>query len=111
MSCVIRQILASDSPWVKDLVFGCLAEHRVSGPGTLAQDDYLNDMFAFYQQPRRQYFIVEQNGMRVGGGGFSPLQGATPDGGPDTEICELQRVFFLPTARGQGLGKVLLATH
>lgn len=106
MFCVIRPITATDSLWVKSLILGCMAEHGVGGPGTLEQDGFLHDMFAFYQQPRRQYFIVEHNGERVGGGGFAPLKGAAED----DQICELQRVFFRPDARGRGFGKALLAT-
>jgi putative acetyltransferase len=37
----------------------------------------------------------------VGGGGVAPLSCSEPD------ICELQKMYFLPTARGQGLAKKL----
>jgi putative acetyltransferase len=37
----------------------------------------------------------------VGGGGVAPLKCSEPD------ICELQKMYFLPAARGQGLAKKL----
>jgi putative acetyltransferase len=41
----------------------------------------------------------------VGGGGFSRLKGTT-----ETEaVCELQKLYFLPEVRGQGVGKRLLS--
>ena len=37
----------------------------------------------------------------VGGGGVAPLSCSEPD------ICELQKMYFLPSVRGQGLAKKL----
>jgi len=47
------------------------------------------------------YWIIEQNGSVVGGGGVAPLSCSEPD------ICELQKMYFLPSARGKGLAKKL----
>ena len=38
----------------------------------------------------------------VGGGGIAPLDGGDPS------ICELRKMYFLPDARGHGLGEQLL---
>ena len=43
----------------------------------------------------------EQDGQVVGGGGIAPLLCSEPD------ICERQKMYFLPTIRGQGLAKKL----
>ena len=38
----------------------------------------------------------------VGGAGVAPLEGGEPG------ICELRKMYFLPAARGQGVGEALL---
>ena len=50
---------------------------------------------------RACYFVVEQEG-RVGGAGISPLAGEQPN------ICELQKMYFLPQARGLGVGEKMI---
>lgn len=44
--------------------------------------------------------MIEQNGSVVGGG-IAPLSCSEPD------TCELQKMYFLPVIRGQGLAKKL----
>ena len=41
----------------------------------------------------------------VGGGGLAPLEGTAIA----ARICELRKMYFLPAARGQGVGDALLA--
>jgi putative acetyltransferase len=51
-----------------------------------------------YAQPRCAYFVVEQDGVVVGGAGIAPLEGG------DGATCELRKMYFLPQARGRGAG-------
>ena len=46
--------------------------------------------------------MCEVNGQIVGGAGIGPVTGAP------SEICELQKMYFLPVARGKGYGKQIL---
>jgi putative acetyltransferase len=46
--------------------------------------------------------LVHQGERVVGGGGFAPLEGGAKD------VCELRKMYFLPEARGIGMGKRLL---
>ncbi|WP_068713938.1 GNAT family N-acetyltransferase [Vibrio tritonius] len=48
------------------------------------------------------YFVIEQNGVVLGGGGIAPFAGST-------ERCELRKVFLSPQARGLGMGRQLVA--
>ena len=59
-------------------------------------------MTAAYDHPRAAYFVVEVDGRVVGGGGVAPLEGA------DDTLCELRKMYFLPEARGHGMGRTLL---
>ena len=38
----------------------------------------------------------------LGGGGIAPLAGT------DADVCELRKMYFLPDARGRGLGERML---
>ncbi|NAZ55152.1 GNAT family N-acetyltransferase [Vibrio toranzoniae] len=64
-------------------------------------DPTLEDMFSVYNNGRSQYWVIELDGKVVGGGGFAPLAGMT-------EVCELQKMYFLPETRGKGLAKKLV---
>ncbi|MEZ9721286.1 GNAT family N-acetyltransferase [Vibrio splendidus] len=64
-------------------------------------DPTLEDMFSVYNNERSQYWVIELDGKVVGGGGFAPLAGMP-------EVCELQKMYFLPETRGKGLAKKLV---
>ncbi|MEZ8482388.1 bifunctional helix-turn-helix transcriptional regulator/GNAT family N-acetyltransferase [Vibrio splendidus] len=64
-------------------------------------DPTLEDMFSVYNNERSQYWVIELDGKVVGGGGFAPLAGMP-------EVCELQKMYFLPETRGKGLAKRLV---
>ena len=55
-----------------------------------------------YCAPRSAYFVVEGQGEVVGGAGIAPLAGGA------FEACELRKMYFLPAARGHGMGALLL---
>ena len=59
-------------------------------------------MSAHYPEPRSAFFVVEQGGRVLGGGGIGPLTGA------EAEVCELRKMYFLPELRGRGLGEKML---
>lgn len=102
----IRLIEPRDNPHVQRLVTDVLQEFGHTGPGFACHDPELKDMYATYQNPRSRYWVVvdKSTGSIVGGGGFSQLRGTKMEEG----ICELQKVYFYPQARGQGLGRQLV---
>jgi putative acetyltransferase len=55
-------------------------------------------MCANYSEARAAYFVVEDGGRQLGGGGIGPLAGA------GDEVCELHNKYFLPELRGRGIG-------
>ena len=59
-------------------------------------------MYAYYDKPRHQYFVLERDGVVKGGAGITPLTDAAED------ICELQKMYFAKEVRGLGLGEEML---
>ena len=100
----IRKIKPEDNLQVKKVVQAVLVEMGVPKVGTAYADVSLNDMYDTYNKPRMEYFVVEEENKIIGCAGIAPLEGAAPD------ICELQKMYFLPEARGHGVGSEMMKT-
>ena len=70
--------------------------------GTAYADKALDEMTTTYNKDNAAYFVVEDQGKIIGGAGIAPLENYK---GP---ICELQKMYFLPEARGKGLGMKMM---
>ena len=99
---IIREIQPKDNQQVKSVVQTVLVEMRVPKVGTAYEDESLNDMHAEYDQPRMAYFVVEEDEKIIGCAGIAPLKNGDP------EVCELQKMYFLPEARGRGIGSQMM---
>ncbi|ANG94379.1 GNAT family N-acetyltransferase [Enterobacteriaceae bacterium 155047] len=98
----LRPITARDNPAIAAVIREVSAEYGLTADkGYTVADPNLDELFQLYSQPGHAYWIIEQDGKVVGGGGIAPLSCSEPD------ICELQKMYFLPTIRGQGLAKKL----
>ena len=100
----IREIQPKDNQGVAAVIRNVLVEMGVPKVGTAYEDKSLEDMHGTYDHPRMKYFVVEENGKLIGGAGIAPLTGAEDD------ICELQKMYFLPEARGRGIGAEMMQT-
>lgn len=100
----IRKIEPEDNPEVKKVIQAVLIEMGVPKVGTAYADESLNDMYGTYDKPRRGYFVIEEDGKLIGCAGIAPLDGGDP------EVCELQKMYFLPEARGRGVGTEMMKT-
>lgn len=98
----IRKIQSADNAEVKTLIRSVLVEMGVPKVGTAYEDKSLEDMCETYNKPGMAYFVVEENQKIIGSAGIAPLEG-----GP-AEICELQKMYFLPDARGRGVGAEMM---
>ena len=95
---VIREIQKQDNAEIAAIVRTVLIEMGAPKVGTAYADPQLNFMFETYNRPKAVYFVVEKDQKIIGGAGVSQLEN-----GEET-ICELQKMYFLPEARGRGLG-------
>lgn len=69
--------------------------------GYSVADPQLDCLSELYQAPDTGYFLlITEDGELMGGAGFAPV----PD---QPEVCELQKMYLLASARGQGLGRQL----
>ncbi|HQW81563.1 MAG TPA: GNAT family N-acetyltransferase [Pseudomonadota bacterium] len=104
MSHVIRQITPADNAAVAQIIRAVMPEFGADGPGFAIQDAEVDDMATAYAIPHAAYFVVECDGVVMGGGGIAPLIGG------DTDTCELRKMYFLPSLRGLGTGNALMQT-
>lgn len=98
----IRPIEPRDNLAMAAIIRSVMPEFDADGPGFAIHDAEVDTMFEAYAQPRSSYFVVERDGMVVGGGGVAPLENAEPD------VCELRKMYFLPQARGIGAGSAMM---
>lgn len=98
----LRPITESDDLDVARLIRTVMPEFGADGPGFAIHDPEVAAMSTAYDRPRTSYYVVTHLGHLVGGGGVAPLVGASDN------ICELRKMYFLPEARGLGLGRLLL---
>jgi putative acetyltransferase len=98
----LRPIESRDDAAVAAIIRAVMPEFGASGPGFAIHDAEVDAMSASYSRPRHRYFVVERDGRVLGGAGIAPLTGGDPS------VCELRKMYFLPDARGQGLGEKLL---
>lgn len=98
----IRPIQASDDAAVARLIRTVMPEFGAKGPGFAINDPEVDHMSQAYTAVKARYWVLERNAEIVGAGGFAQLIG-----GPE-HTCELRKMYFLPEARGAGLGKKLL---
>lgn len=99
----IRKIELKDNAAVAELIRNVLVEHNVPKVGTAYADASLDRMYETYSGPRAVYFVIEKEGKIAGGAGIAPLDNGR------AEVCELQKMYFLPELRGLGIGSQMMA--
>ncbi|MDF2156046.1 bifunctional helix-turn-helix transcriptional regulator/GNAT family N-acetyltransferase [Vibrio sp. CAU 1672] len=100
---VLRPLSKADNPQVAEVIRRVSAEYGLTADkGYGVADPTLDDMYSVYDQQGAAYWVIEYQGEIVGGGGFAPLAG-------EPDVCELQKMYFLPQTRGHGLAKRIVA--
>lgn len=98
----IRPVQHKDNKVLASVLRAVLVEFGVPKVGTAYEDSELDDMYHAYTKEKHSYWIVLKNETILGGAGIAPLQG-----GP-ANVCELQKMYFAPEARGVGMGKRMM---
>ncbi|WP_310993208.1 GNAT family N-acetyltransferase [Aequorivita marina] len=99
---IIRLIEKKDNPQVAEVIRGVLESLGAPKVGTAYEDEATDAMFENYQKPNSAYFVVVLNNKILGGAGVAKL--ANFDG----NVCELQKMYFLPEVRGMGVGAQMM---
>lgn len=98
----VRPIMPTDNPLIAQVIREVSAEFGLTADkGYTVSDPNLDRLFELYSEANSAYWVVELDGKVVGGGGVAPLLCSEPD------ICELQKMYFLPGVRGLGLARTL----
>lgn len=98
----IRTIQLNDNATLATIIRTTLKEFGANHPGTVYYDDATDHLFELFQQPLSVYFIALVDGILVGGGGIYPTEGLPKD------TCELVKMYLSTTARGKGIGKMII---
>ncbi|WP_053992605.1 GNAT family N-acetyltransferase [Mangrovimonas sp. TPBH4] len=98
---VIREIKAEDDAQVAAVIRDVLIEFGVPKVGTAYEDTALDCMTETYNALNMVYYVLDDHGKIIGGAGIAPLEG-------EDHVCELQKMYFLPEARGTGLGSAMM---
>ena len=100
MKFEIRKIIYQDNQRVKEVLVSVMKEFDVPENGTALSDPELNDMFGSYKNNKSIYLVVVVDKEIFGGAGISMLNGQKKN------ICELQKMYFLPKIRNYGIGTI-----
>jgi len=102
MKIDIREIQEKDNHKIKQVLISVMTEFGVPDHGTALQDEELDNMSNAYTDNKSIYYVVLADNIICGGAGISKLKGTNKN------ICELQKMYFLPTIRGKGIGSNLI---
>ncbi len=99
----IRPIAPADNFAVAAIIRTVMPEFGADGPGFAIHDPEVDHMSSASAKPGAAYFVVvDGSGRIVGGAGVAALEGG------ESGVCELRKMYFLPEARGRGMGETLL---
>jgi|TARA_B110000908_G_scaffold119821_1_gene140442 putative acetyltransferase len=99
---IIREIQSKDNAQIAKIIRGVLIELGVPKVGTAYEDKATDEMFQNFQKETSVYYIVEYENKIIGGVGIAKLDNF------EGNVCELQKMYFAPIARGKGLGSKLI---
>jgi len=100
---MIRDLEPADNIAIASVIRDTLTEFGANRPGTVYFDPTTDDLFSLFRKKGSYYQVVMIDDVIVGGGGIYPS-----DGLPEN-TCELVKMYLLPSARGLGLGKKMIA--
>ena len=99
---IIREITSQDNAKIAKAIRSVLIEFGVPKVGTAYADTILDTLSEAYTDKNSVYFIIEKDGEIFGGAGIKKLDNY------DGNVCELQKMYFMPEARGIGLGSKMM---
>ncbi len=102
MAITIRQILPNDNAVLAAIIRRTLEDYDAVREGTVYYDESTDHLYDLFQTDGSVYFIAEEDGALLGGGGVFP----TP--GHDATTCELVKMYLSEAGRGRGIGRQLL---
>lgn len=97
---IIRPWQAQDREIVANIISSVLAEYGLNWEPTIADRDVL-EIESFYLATGGEFWVIEKEGKLIGTAGYYPVKRGK-------KAVEIRKMYLLPSARRQGLGKYLL---
>lgn len=98
---IVREIEPQDNAQIEQVIRACFHEFKIPLKGTAYEDEETPRMYESYQNDNERYYVIDNNGEVLGGGGIKPLKDF------EGHVCEIQKMYFSPKIRGKGYGKLL----
>ncbi|MCM5663788.1 GNAT family N-acetyltransferase [Galbibacter mesophilus] len=98
----IREIQPKDNERMAEIVREVIVEMGAPKVGTAYEDVALEDLYKTYQKENSVYYVLEENGVILGGAGIAHLTNEKET------VCELQKMYFSHGARGKGWGMQMM---
>lgn len=102
MTAEIRLIQPKDNLKIAQIIRDVLTEFKANKPGTAYFDESLNRLSTVFEKDKSAYWVIEENGEILGGGGIFPTEGLPDD------TCELVKLYLHPSAREKGFAKAIM---
>lgn len=102
MQAQLRTITKEYDAEMGKLIKSVLTEFKANKPGTAFYDESTAHLSTVFTEAKSAYWVLEENGEIIGGGGIYPTTGLPDD------TCELVKLYLYSKARGRGLGKLLI---
>jgi putative acetyltransferase len=97
-----RLIEKKDNKVIAELIREIFREYKIDMPGTVYTDPTTNNLFELFRMPGSEYWIAEENGLIIGGGGVYPTP-MLPEG-----CAELVKLYLSASHRGRGIGRKII---
>ena len=102
MNYKIREIEERDNFQIEKIIRSCLIEFGANHEGTAWADPNLGQFSKIYNTEGNQYWVaIDESEKILGGVGIGKLEGIE-------NVCELQKMYCLPEARGNGVSHRLM---
>ena len=98
----IRRIEQHDNAALAKIIRNALTEFNANKPGTVYFDESTDHLYELFETEKGIYNVALLNNELVGGGGIYHTEGL------DGETCELVKMYLSASARGKGIGKLLM---
>lgn len=99
----LRRLEPADNAAIAAVIRKVSEEYGLTADkGYGVSDPTLDVLSENYKADNAAYWVIEQNGKILGGGGIAPLPG-------EESVCELQKMYFRPALRGRGFARRLAA--
>lgn len=98
----IREVQKQDEPHLATIIKGVFEEHKAPKEGTVYSDPTTEHLFDLFTNAGARLWVAEWEDQTVGCCGVYPTEGLP------AKTAELVKFYLTATARGKGIGRLLM---